>query len=122
MLERILGKDPDEMFPYETERILIIRDLLLAIIGYIFYFAVVIYTILYVFIILEKYNETGNWNGYVYYNVIGKGYSQDDKGNIIVWDQGDILYPEQDSKALLIGIYMKEIQEQQIDNCLLQCK
>jgi ATP P2X receptor. len=58
MLKRILGKDPDEAFPYQTERILIIRELLLAIIGYIFTFAVLFYIIFYVFFSLEKYKKS----------------------------------------------------------------
>lgn len=120
MLEKILGKDPDEVFPYQTERILIIRDLLLAIIGYIFSFAVIFYIVFYVCIMLEKYNAIGTWNGYVYYRLSGKAYSISDDA-MTVWDHGDISYPEQDSKSVMIGIFLQEIQGQEIGNCIITC-
>jgi hypothetical protein len=120
MLQRLLGKNPDVFFAYQTERILIIRDLLLAIIGYVFTFAVLIYIVLYVFIILEKFNEKGIWSGYVFYTLTGKAYSSSN-GIVSVWDYGDLLYPEQDSRGLLLGISVEEILGQTIGFCSLAC-
>ncbi|OMJ93876.1 hypothetical protein SteCoe_3068 [Stentor coeruleus] len=120
MLEKILGKDPDEVFSYQTEKVLIIRDLLLAIIGLIFSAGVLIYTILYVFLVLERYNEKGIWTGYMFYRLTGKGYS-DDNGLMKVWDHGDLLYPEQDSKGIMLGFAVQEVNSQEIGYCLVPC-
>ena len=120
MLQKILGKDPDEAFQYQTERILIIRDIWLALIGYFFSILVIVYIVLYVFLILEKYTQQGTWDGYVFYRMTGKAYSLSD-GEMEVWDHGDLLYPEQDSKGLMLGIYLREIEGQEIGYCLITC-
>lgn len=120
MLEKILGKDPDEVFSYQTEKVLIIRDFLLAIIGLIFSAGVIIYTILYVFLVLERYNEKGIWTGYMFYKLTGKGFS-DDTGVLQIWDHGDLLYPEQDSRGIMLGFAVKEVNSQEIGYCLVPC-
>ena len=120
MLEKLLGKDPDLVFAYQTERILKVKDWTLAIIGNIFTLSVLAYIIIYVFIILEKYNSKGVWTGYAFFNVEGKGYSYDNE-TYTVWDHGDLLYPEQDSQGLMIGIRVDEIPEQTYGYCQEAC-
>jgi hypothetical protein len=120
MLERLLGKDPDIVFAYQTERILKVKDWTLAIIGNLFTLLVLAYSIIYVFLILQKYNIKGIWTGYSFFNVEGKGYSKINE-TYTVWDHGDLLYPEQDSQGLMIGIKVDEIPEQTYGYCSTEC-
>ena len=120
MLERILGKDPDIVFAYQTERILKVKDWILAIIGNIFTFGVLSYIIIYVFLFLEKYNSKGIWSGYTFFHVQGKGYSISNETTLI-WDHGDLLYPEQDSNGLMLGFRVDEIPEQTYGYCTQVC-
>jgi ATP P2X receptor len=120
MIEKILGKPLDEAFPYQTERNLLIRDFILSLIGNLFSLLVIVYTLFYVFIRLEKYNESFVSTGYAVYKVSGKAYSEN-KSSIEVWDNGDLLYPEQDSKGIMLGIAVSEIKGQQMGYCTIAC-
>lgn len=120
MLEKLLGKDPDVVFAYQTERILKVKDWVLAIIGNIFTFGVLAYIIIYVFLILQKYNTKATWTGYAFFNVQGKGYSKQNETTKI-WDHGDLLYPEQDSNGLMLGIRVDEIPQQTYGYCQYPC-
>ena len=118
MLERLLGRDPDKVFPYPTFQILVIKDWLMAIISGLLTAAVIIYTILYVFIILQQYNVSGNWDGYTYYFVSGKAYSEE---NSEVYDAGDLVYPHQDSSGITLGAYLYKVANQELGYCTTEC-
>ncbi|CAG9324534.1 P2RX1_2 [Blepharisma stoltei] len=121
MLEKILGKDPDEVFAYMTARMLIIRDLLMSLIDWSLQTLIVVYVIFYCFLILQRYNIKATWDGYIYYRITGKGYSETD-GIYYPWDHGDLVYPEQDGNGFNLGVHCYRVDGQQMGYCTNACE
>lgn len=81
---------------------------------------VLIYIIFYVFLVLQRYNVKGTSEGYIFYKIYGKGYTEND-GVYTPWDQGDLVYPEQDSNGVFLGYTLYEITGQTMDYCTTPC-
>jgi hypothetical protein len=97
MLTKILGKDPDEVFPYKTALIVKIKDYMIGIVWLVLSLIVILYIGLYVFMHLRKFELDEKSKGFVYYEIEGKAYSTNSDGSTVVWDTGDIVYPEMDN-------------------------
>ena len=117
MLERILGKDPDEMFPYQTIRTIRIKDKILSAISWFLFILTLVYFVFYLFISQMKWADITRDVGYSYYSFSGKAFSRDTSGNIEAWEAADLVYPIQDSTGLFIGVHLYKISGQSLGYC-----
>lgn len=125
-LDRMLGKDPDEVFSYTTKKHVIISDKMIAILSLFMKSAVFVYIIFYVlctqvFIVLRKFETRVQNIGYMYYRVEGKAFSRDAAGNRLAWDLGDIMFPEIDPTGPFIATRVFILRRQQIGQCGPDC-
>jgi hypothetical protein len=111
----------NKMFPYQTERMIVLEHWQTSLLYKSLYILIIIYTVVYVFLILHKMDKKELNVGYTYYTVEGKAYARDSNDEIVAWDLGDLVFPEREITGPFITAKAYRIVGQTLGYCGPKC-
>mmetsp|Transcript_2001 Transcript_2001/g.4504 ORF Transcript_2001/g.4504 Transcript_2001/m.4504 type:complete len:266 (-) Transcript_2001:371-1168(-) len=116
-----LNEKLNKMFPYQTERMIVIEHWQTSFLYKLFYLLIIIYTIVYVFLVMRKMDKKELNVGYTYYLIEGKAYATNSTEHIIAFDIGDIAFPEREVTGPFFAAKVYRVVGQTLGYCGAKC-
>lgn len=116
-----LNERMNKMFPYQTERMIVIEHWQTSVLYKLFYLLILIYTIVYVFLVMRKMDKKELNVGYTYYLIEGKAYARDSNDNLIAFDLGDVAFPEREATGPFFAAKVYRVVGQTLGYCGPKC-